>query len=133
MKARPNMTERTEDSERADPSTNPVAVVDRDKYDTLVTERDLLLSAYLRQRVGTLIVAFMIATTAALMGFWGGFAAGQQTNQESFKTLCSQIVDEAVKKFNRNGNAMAKNGRPSADRALASPAPPARSEPSIAP
>lgn len=116
MKTRPNMSERPEDSERADPSTNPVTVVDRDKYDTLVTERDFLLSAYLRRRVGTLIVAFVFATTAALAGFWGGFAAGQQTNQESFKTLCSQIVDQAMQTFKEQASTMTKSKHTSTDK-----------------
>ena len=117
MKARPNMSERPKNSERADPSTNPVAVVDREKYDTLVVERDFLLSAYLRRRVGVLIAAFIFATTAALGGFWGGFAAGQRTNQESFKTLCSQVVDQAMKKFERHVNTVKNNGGPSANQA----------------
>ena len=63
------MTERPEDSERANPSTKPVAVVDREKYDTLVSERDFLLSAYLRRRVGGIILAFVFATTIAIAGF----------------------------------------------------------------
>jgi len=108
------MTERPEDSERADPSTKPVAVVDREKYDSLVSERDFLLSAYLRRRVGGIILAFVFATTVAIAGFWGGFAVGQQTNEESFKTVCSQVVDQAMKKFERHGNTTTKNGRPPA-------------------
>jgi hypothetical protein len=109
------MTERSEGSERADPSTKPVAVVDREKYDSLVSERDFLLSAYLRRRVGGTILAFVFATTVAMAGFWGGFAVGQRTNEESFKTVCSQVVDQAMKKFERHRNTTTKNGRPSSD------------------
>lgn len=99
MTARPNMSKEPEDPMRADFSTKPVAVVDREEYQALVTDHNFLLSAYLRRRVGTLIVAFVFATTTALAGFWGGFAAGQQANHESFKALCSQVVDQAIKTF----------------------------------
>jgi hypothetical protein len=58
------MTERSEGSERADPSTKPVAVVDREKYDSLVSERDFLLSAYLRRRVGLLLTTRLVADLA---------------------------------------------------------------------
>lgn len=113
MKARPNMSKRPEDPKRVDSFMNQVAVVDREKYEALVTECNFLLSAYLRRRVGTLIVAFVFATTTALAGFWGGFAAGQQINQESFKALCSQVVDQAIKNFQRN--TITKSNRLSAE------------------
>lgn len=109
------MSKRPEDPKRSDSSMKQVAVVDREKYEALVTERNFLLSAYLRRRVGTLIVAFVFATTTALAGFWGGFAAGQQTNQESFKALCSKVVDQAIKRFQTNTTT--KNNRLSADHA----------------
>ena len=116
VKAWPNMSKRPEDPKRSDSSMKQVALVDREKYEALVTERNFLLSAYLRRRVGTLIVAFVFATTTALAGFWGGFAAGQQTNQESFKALCSKAVDQAIKRFQTNTTTK-NNNRLSADHA----------------
>lgn len=93
------MSERPEAPEQPEISANRVTMVERDKYDALVNERDFLLSAFLRRRVVAIVAAFLLATTTALAGFWGGFAVGQQTNQESFKALCSQVVDEAMKRL----------------------------------
>ncbi|MFQ5962370.1 MAG: hypothetical protein ACE5MG_13340 [Candidatus Methylomirabilales bacterium] len=110
------MSERPEAPDQADISANRVTVVDRDKYDALVTERDFLLSAFLRRRIVAIIAAFLFATTTALAGFWGGFAVGHQTNQESFKVLCSQVVDEAMKRLAPQKKTV-RNEHESADRA----------------
>ncbi len=66
----------------------------------------------------------MFATTIAIAGYLGGFAVGQRTNEESFKTVCSQVVDQAMKKFERHRNTTTKNGRPPANNHAASTTPP---------
>jgi hypothetical protein len=108
------MRERPVVSGRDDPLTKRVTVIDPEKFNALVTERDLLLSAHLRRRIGTLVAVFILATAAALAGFWGGFAVSQRTNQESFKALCSEVVDQAMKKFEPRMNASPKKNRPPA-------------------
>lgn len=77
--------------------TTPVAVVDRQEYDVLIADRELLSTAFVRQRVWTILAVFTLVMTAALMAFVGGFWVGQHTNDESFKAACSRVVDEALR------------------------------------
>jgi hypothetical protein len=99
------MTNGAQDSQRAALVTKPVVVVDREGFDAVIAERDLLATASDRQRIRTILGIFTIAVTAALLGFVGGFAVGQHANDESFKAACSRVVDEAVKTVKcPNGN-----------------------------
>ena len=77
--------------------TKPVAVVDRQEYDVLIADRELLSSAFVRQRIWTILAVFTLVITTALVGFVGGFWVGQHTNDESFKAACSRVVDEALR------------------------------------
>ncbi|KRT70528.1 MAG: hypothetical protein XU15_C0004G0104 [candidate division NC10 bacterium CSP1-5] len=77
--------------------TTPVAVVDRQEYDVLIADRELLSTAFVRQRIQTILGVFTLVMTAALLAFVGGFWVGQHTNDESFKAACSRVVDEALR------------------------------------
>ena len=77
--------------------TKPVAVVNRHEYDVLIADREFLSTAFVRQRIWTILAVFTVVITAALMGFVGGFWVGQHTNDESFKAACSRVVDEALR------------------------------------
>ena len=77
--------------------TKPVAVVNRHEYDVLIADRELLSSAFVRQRIWTILAVFTLVITTALVGFVGGFWVGQHTNHESFKAACSRVVDEALR------------------------------------
>ena len=77
--------------------TTPVAVVDRQEYDVLIADRELLSTAFVRQRIRTILGVFTLVMMAALLGFFGGFWVGQHANDESFKAACSRVVDDAVK------------------------------------
>ena len=77
--------------------TTPVAVVDRQEYDVLIADRELLSTAFVRQRIRTILGVFTFVISAALVGFVGGFWVGQHTNHESFKAACSRVVDEALR------------------------------------
>jgi len=77
--------------------TKPVAVVDRREYDVLIADREFLSTAFVRQRIWTILGVFTLVITAALVGFVGGFWVGQHTNDESFKAACSRVVDEALR------------------------------------
>ena len=90
------MTDRLQDPGRPAFSMKPVAVIDREEYNTLLAERDSLSTAYLRQRAVTIVGVFTLAVVASLLGFVGGFWVGQHTNDQSFKAACSRVIDEAV-------------------------------------
>ena len=77
--------------------TKPVAVVDRQEYDVLIADREFLSTAFVRQRIWTILGVFTFVITAALVGFVGGFWVGQHTNDESFKAACSRVVDETLR------------------------------------
>jgi type VI protein secretion system component VasK len=77
--------------------TKPVAVVDRQEYDVLIADRELLSRAFVRQRVWTILIVFTLVVTAALLAFVGGFWVGQHSNNESFKAACSRVVDETFR------------------------------------
>ena len=77
--------------------TKPVAVVNRHEYDVLIADREFLSTAFVRQRIWTILAVFTLVITAALVGFVGGFWVGQHTNDESFKAACSRVVDEALR------------------------------------
>jgi hypothetical protein len=99
------MTNGAQDAQRAALLTKPVMVVDREGFDTVIAERDFLATASDRQRVRMLLGLFTIAISAALLGFVGGFAVGQHTNDESFKAACSRVVDQTLKTVKcPNGN-----------------------------
>lgn len=85
--------------------TRPVAVVDRQEYDVLIADRELLSTAFVRQRIWTILAIFTLVITAAFVGFVGGFWVGQHINDESFKAACSRVVDEALR------NATPQRGR----------------------
>ena len=91
------MTNGAQESGRAALLTKPVVVVDREGFEAVIAERDLLSTASDRQRVRTILGVFTLIMIAALLGFFGGFWVGQHTNDESFKAACSRVVDEAVK------------------------------------
>jgi nitrate/TMAO reductase-like tetraheme cytochrome c subunit len=77
--------------------TTPVAVIDRREYDVLIADRELLSTAFVRQRIRTILGVFTFVISAALVGFVGGFWVGQHTHDESFKAACSRVVDEALR------------------------------------
>ena len=77
--------------------TTPVAVVDRQEYDVLIADRELLSTAFIRQRIRTILAVFTLVLTAAVLAFVGGFWVGQHTHEESFKAACSRVVDEALR------------------------------------
>jgi hypothetical protein len=85
--------------------TTPVAVVDRQEYDVLIADRELLSTAFVRRRIWTILALFTLVITAVLVGFVGGFWVGQHANDESFKAACSRVVDEALR------NARPQRGR----------------------
>jgi hypothetical protein len=74
-----------------------VAVIDRQEYDVLIADRELLSSAFVRRRIWTILAVFTLVITTALMGFVGGFWVGQHINDESFKAACSRVVDETLR------------------------------------
>jgi hypothetical protein len=82
----------------------PVALVDRDEYHALLAEREFLSTAFVRQRVVTIVGAFTLAIAASLTAFLGGFWVGQRINDESFKAACSRVVDETMKNTKTQGN-----------------------------
>lgn len=85
--------------------TKPVAVVDRQEYDVLIADRERLSTAFVRQKIWTILAIFTLVITATLLGFIGGFWVGQHANGESFKAACSRVVDEALR------NARPERGR----------------------
>jgi len=99
------ITNGAQDSKRAALLTKPVVVVDREGFEAVIEERDLLSTASDRQRVRTILGVFTLVMMAALLGFFGGFWVGQHTNDESFKAACSRVVDQALKDVKcPNGN-----------------------------
>ncbi|MGH7473001.1 MAG: hypothetical protein ACREJW_03590, partial [Candidatus Methylomirabilales bacterium] len=85
-----------QDPGRAALLTKPVVVVDREGFEAVIAERDLLSTASDRHRVRTILGIFTLVMMAALLGFFGGFWVGQHANDESFKAACSRVVDEAM-------------------------------------
>jgi hypothetical protein len=81
----------------------PVVMLDRDEYAALVSEVEFLSTAFVRQRVVSIVGGFTLAIAAALVAFLGGLSVGQRINDESFKFACSRVVDEAVKKVKISG------------------------------